>query len=131
MRYLTIQEITAINKFVIQQYSPSEQIGLKDSTLLESATFRPQTILFEEDAYPTLYEKAAALFQSLAQNHAFFNGNKRTAFISLIFFLRYNGYHFEMSTEEEIELTVDVVKHRYTLVELSQTIEEHVVKIEV
>jgi|SRR5699024_8106765 len=100
MRYLTIQEIAAMNTFVIQQYSSGEQIGIKDHHLLESATFPPQSSMFGEDAYASLFEKAAALFESLAQNHVFFNGNK---------------------------LTVDVVKHRYTLVELAQLIENHVI----
>lgn len=127
MRYLTIQEIAAMNTFVIQQYSPGEQIGIKDHHLLESAIFRPQSSVFGEDAYVSLFEKAAALFESLAQNHAFFNGNKRTALLALTFFLQYNHYQFEMSTQEKIELTVDVVKHRYTLVELAQMIENHVV----
>ena len=127
MRYLTIREIAAMNTFVIQQYSPGEQIGIKDHHLLESATFRPQSSVFGEDAYASLFEKAAALFESLAQNHAFFNGNKRTALLALAFFLQYNHYQFKMSTQEKIELTVDVVKHRYTLVELAQIIENHVV----
>lgn len=130
MRYLTIQEIAAMNTFVIQQYSPGEQIGIKDHHLLESATFRPQSSVLGEDAYVSLFEKAAALFGSLTQNHVFFNGNKRTALLALTFFLRYNHYQFDMPTQEKIELTVDVVKHRYTLDKLAQRIEDHVVPIE-
>lgn len=130
MRYLTVREVVAINTFVIQQYSPGEQLGIKDQHLLESATFRPQASAFGEAAYPTLFAKAAALFESLAQNHAFFNGNKRTALTSLTFFLRYNGYHLKMPTQEKIEMTVNVVKHCYTFDELTQLIEKHAMKAE-
>src|SRR5699024_837694 len=127
MRYVTIQEIAAINTFVIQQYSPGEQIGIKDHHLLKFATFRPQSSIFGEDAYMSLFKKAAALFESLAQNYAFFNGNKRTALLALTFFLHYNYYQFAMATQKKIELTVDVVKHRYTFVESTQMIKSHVI----
>lgn len=130
MRYLTVQEIIAINTFLIQHYSPKEQLGVKDRSLLESATYHPWASAFEEDAYPTFFSKVAALFESLAQNHAFFNGNKRTAFTSLTIFLRYNGYQFDMPTQEAIELTVNVVKHHYTLAELTQIIQNHVIVVE-
>lgn len=125
MRYLTVQEIAAINKFLIQKYSPGEQIGIKDYSLLESATYRPQSSAFGEDAYPTIFDKSAALFESLAQNHSFHNANKRTALASIVFFLRYNNHHFHMSTDEKIEWTVDVVKHKYSLKEIAEIIENH------
>ncbi|WP_426334874.1 Fic family protein [Paenibacillus silvae] len=51
-----------------------EQIGVKDSNLLESAVPRPQSSAFGDDAYPTVYEKAAAIFQSVGQNRPFQNG---------------------------------------------------------
>lgn len=92
---------------------------MKDWSLLESAAFRPQTSAFGEDAYTNVFEKAAALFQSLAQNHSFQNANKRTALASMVFFLRYNNYRFQMSTDEKIELTVNIVQHKYPLEEIA------------
>jgi death-on-curing protein len=130
MRYLTIQEIAAINTFVIQTYSPTEPIGIKEPNLLESAAFRPQSLAFGEDAYPTIFEKAVALFESVAQNHAFLNGNKRTALESLAIFLRYNGYHLEMGTQEKIEFTVNVATRRYSFSAIAQIIQEHAVAVE-
>ncbi len=62
LRYLSVQEVIAINVAVIQKYSPGEHIGVKDSGLLESAILRPRSWAFGEDVYPTLFEKAAALF---------------------------------------------------------------------
>ncbi len=62
-----------------------------DEGLLQSAVARPQTSLFGDDAYPTLLDKAAALLHSLARNHAFVDGNKRTAWASAWAFLRLNG----------------------------------------
>ncbi|ALC80361.1 MULTISPECIES: type II toxin-antitoxin system death-on-curing family toxin [Bacillus] len=125
MRFLTIQEVIALNKYLIQTLSPGELIGVKEPSLLESAVYRPQSSAFGEDAYPTLFEKGAALFESLAQNHAFQNANKRTALLSLTFFLRYNGYHFEMTTEDKIEFTVSIVKKEISFEHLVSIIREH------
>lgn len=53
---------------MIQRYSSGEHIGVKEPELLESAVHRPQSSAFGEDAYPTIFEIAAALFESLGQN---------------------------------------------------------------
>lgn len=124
-RYLSVQEVVAINIAVIQKYSPGEDIGVKDGGLLESAVLRPQSSAFGDDAYPSLFEKAAALFVSLGQNHPFQYANKRTAFTALIIFLRFNGHYFVMDQKAAEDLTVDMVNHRYHFKELVQVIEQH------
>ncbi|AXM87773.1 type II toxin-antitoxin system death-on-curing family toxin [Anoxybacillus ayderensis] len=128
MRYLTVEEIIATNFFIIEKYSPREMKGVKEKSLLESAVYRPQQSLLGEDAYPTIFEKAAALFESLAKNHCFHNANKRTAFVALIQFLKYNGYRFVMPKDEAIEFVVDVVNHQYSFNEIVATIKEYTVK---
>lgn len=64
---------------------------VRDFGLLQSALHRPQADVFGVEAYPTLMEKAAALFHSLARNHALVDGNKRTAWIAMRATLRLNG----------------------------------------
>ncbi|WP_058301070.1 type II toxin-antitoxin system death-on-curing family toxin [Gorillibacterium timonense] len=128
-RYLSAQEVIAINLAMIQRYSPGEQVGVKDPGMLESAVYRPQSSAFEEDAYPTLFEKAAALFESLGQNHPFHNANKRTAFTALVLFLRYNGLYFIMDTKKAEDFTVDMVIHKYRFQELTSVIQAHCIKI--
>ncbi|MDF2923558.1 MAG: phage killer protein [Paenibacillaceae bacterium] len=128
-RCLSVQEVIAINLAMIQRYSPGEQIGVKDAGLLQSAVFRPQSSAFEEEAYPMIFEKAAALFESLGQNHPFHNANKRTAFTALVIFLRLNNLSFEMDTKKAEDFTVDMVKHKFKLNELANIIEAHCVPI--
>ena len=62
--------------------------------------------------------KAAALFESLAQNHAFHNANKRTAFAALVQYLAYNGYLLNMSPKAAEDFTIGVVEHKFTLEEV-------------
>jgi len=123
VRYLSVQEVITINVAVIQKYSPGEAIGVKDRGMLESAVLRPQSSAFGEDAYPTVFEKAAALFESIGQNHPFQNANKRTAFTALVIFLKLNGYHFVMDQKAAENFTVDMVNHRYPFEELASIIQ--------
>lgn len=126
MRYLTFEEVVSINKYLIQRFSPQEQTGVKSPELLDSAVNRPHQSAFGEDAYKTVFEKAAALFESVAQNHAFQNANKRTAFMALTQFLSYNGYDFGMKTQkEQADFTVDVVNKRYSFAQLVTIIEAY------
>jgi death on curing protein len=71
--YVTVAEALAIHADQIERYGGSA--GVRDFGLLEAALFRPQT-----GYYPGLIEEAAALWESLSQNHPFVDGNERTAF---------------------------------------------------
>jgi death-on-curing protein len=82
--YLTVIEVLAIHDDQIERYGGSP--GVRDFGLLEAALFRPQT-----GYYADLIEEAAALWESLAQNHPFIDGNKRTAFAVAWTFLAING----------------------------------------
>ncbi|MBL4954964.1 type II toxin-antitoxin system death-on-curing family toxin [Neobacillus sp. OS1-32] len=123
--YLTTNQVIAINTVQIRLYSPQEPVGVKDPGLLDSAINRPKQTVFGNDAYPSIYEKAAALFESIAKNHAFHNANKRTALASLIIFLKINHYRWTMGIQEEQDFTVDVVNHKYTFEEIVDTIKEN------
>ncbi|CAH1215924.1 hypothetical protein PAECIP111893_04057 [Paenibacillus plantiphilus] len=125
IRYLSVQEVIAIHVAMIQKYSPSEHVGVKESGLLESAVLRPRSSAFGDDSYPSLFDKATAYFESLGMNHPFQNANKRTAFASLVIFLQLNGYRFVMNQQDAEDMTVDMVNHKYSFQELSTLIEQH------
>jgi death-on-curing protein len=84
--YLTAEEVIAIARTAV-----GSTPHLRDAGLLDSACHRPSATVFGEDAYPTLVLKAAALLHSLTANHPFIDGNKRTAWLSTVVFLRDNG----------------------------------------
>lgn len=67
--------------------------GVRDASLLESALARPQQHYAYGEA-PTLFDLAAAYAFGLARNHAFLDGNKRIALLSIRTFLFINGYYF-------------------------------------
>jgi death-on-curing protein len=82
--FLTLTEVLAIHQDQIERYGGSE--GVRDPGQLEAALFRPQTGYYADSV-----EEAAALWESLAQNHPFIDGNKRAAFAATYTFLAING----------------------------------------
>lgn len=82
--YLTLVDVLAIHEDQIQRYGGTS--GIRDPGLLEAALYRPQT-----GYYSGIIEEAGALWESLAQNHPFVDGNKRTAFAATYTFLAING----------------------------------------
>jgi death-on-curing protein len=82
--YLTVVEVLAIHEDQIERFGGGR--GLRDPGQLEAALFRPQT-----GYYADVIAQAAALWESLSQNHPFFDGNKRTAFAVTYTFLALNG----------------------------------------
>jgi len=91
--YLTVVEVLAIHDDQIERYGGSP--GVRDRGLLEAAIFRPQC-----GYYADLIEEAAALWESLSQNHPFIDGNKRTAFAAMYTFLAINMVQLTASTGE-------------------------------
>jgi death-on-curing protein len=91
--YLTVVEILAIHDDQITRYGGGA--GVRDRGLLEAALYRPQT-----GYYADLIEEAAALWESLAQNHPFIDGNKRTAFAAVYTFLAINNVTISAGGED-------------------------------
>jgi len=91
--YIRVEDILAIHADQIERYGGGE--GIRDPGLLEVALFRPQT-----GYYPTLIDEAAALWESLSQNHPFVDGNKRTAFAATYVFLAVNGLEITATDDE-------------------------------
>lgn len=84
MRYLTVNEVLRIHEALIANYGGAP--GVRDKGLVEAALLRPQT-----GYYSDLIEETAALWESLAMNHGFIDGNKRIAFAVADIFLDLNG----------------------------------------
>jgi len=83
--YLTVADLLTMHSVSIKLHDGSS--GIRDLGALEAAIYRPQTGYYDD-----LIAEAAALFESLAVNHPFIDGNKRVAFAATDTFLRVNGY---------------------------------------
>lgn len=123
MMYLTVEEVLYIHFRAIDRFGGLH--GLRDIGGLESAVLRPQTTVFGQDAYPALHEKVAAMVHSLALNHPFYDGNKRTAFVAMGLFLRLNGFIL-IGTHQEIEnFTVRVAEEHLSVESIAHWLTKH------
>jgi death-on-curing protein len=88
----------------------SEMLGaeVRDPGLLDSSAYRPQSGMFGQEAYPTIWLKAAALMQSIDHNQALLDGNKRLSWIASLVFLRRNGYRVETDVESAYQLCMAI-----------------------
>ena len=106
IHYLSITQVLAIHDQMIKRFGGS--IGVRDLGLIESAIARSQSTFDGSDLYQTLFDKAAALLQSLLKNHPFVDGNKRTALTSAGIFLALNGYRLINKRKQELIFTLNV-----------------------
>ena len=91
--------------------------GVKDRNLLESACGRPLTSLGGTEKYLTVEQKAAALLHSLVKNHAFHNGNKRTALITVVTFLWRNDRCLkpDVTDDEIFDMVINIANNAFTV----------------
>lgn len=119
----TFQEVTAVHKILIDEFGGSH--GIRDKAALESALIRPQLGYYEK-----ITEEAAALLESLANNHPFVDGNKRVAFFVTDTFLRMNGYYIECDNEETYVVFMQMFsENNFRFDQLLQWLESKVQKL--
>ncbi|MFB7343834.1 type II toxin-antitoxin system death-on-curing family toxin [Streptomyces sp. NPDC055051] len=102
--YLSTEDVLVVAEHAVDD----QKVVVRDAGLLDSAVHRPSAAMFGEEAYPDLLTKAAALLQSLAVNHPFVDGNKRTAWLSCVTFLAMNGVQLRPDIDAAERLVIAV-----------------------
>lgn len=97
IEFLDLDDLVDLARPLLGDPPPIRDIGL-----LGSAAARPQTTAFGEDAYPDLVTKAAALLQSIVNNHAFVDGNKRLGWLATAVFLELNGITASRASNDDV-----------------------------
>ena len=97
VEYLELEDVVALAAILFGDPPPIRDIGL-----LGSAVARPRMSAFGEDAYPDILTKAAALLQSIVNNHALIDGNKRLGWLSTAVFLEVNGVKALRSSNDDV-----------------------------
>ena len=123
-RYPTVEETLAVHAKLIMRFGGSH--GIRDRGALESALARPQS-----GYYADLIQEAAALWESLSQNHPFIDGNKRAAVTVTAAFLKINGYLLKFEDFEAFSFLSGLYETgRMRFEELDRWLREHVVPVE-
>jgi death-on-curing protein len=118
MKYLTSEQVLFIHSRVIAETGGIH--GVRDLGLLESAVARPQVTFDGKELYADVFIKAAALMDSLVNNHPFADGNKRTGVMSAGLFLLINGYKLKIPSTAMADITMRVATKKVTIEKLAQ-----------
>jgi death on curing protein len=111
VEYLDIDDVLALAERLLVTPAPIRDLGL-----LGSAVARPQTTVGGEDAYPDLWTTAAALLQSIVNNHALVDGNKRLGWLATAVFLDVNGIDITAATNSDVyDLVIDVASNQRSI----------------
>ena len=101
--YLSVIEVLAIHALLIDEFGGAD--GIRDFGALEAALWRPQTGYYEDPI-----AEAAALFESLIQNHPFLDGKKRTALAAADVHLRMNGFELAGESLEHHKFIIGLIE---------------------
>ncbi|MBE0410909.1 MAG: type II toxin-antitoxin system death-on-curing family toxin [Anaerolineales bacterium] len=123
MIYLTAEQILFLHARLVAEIGGGQ--GVRDLSMLLSAVGRPQTSFDNRDLYPDLFMKAAALMDSLINNHPFLDGNKRTGIAAAALFLQANGYRLEISNMQLEKFTLEVARSEHTIEEIAAWLQKN------
>jgi len=108
--HLTVETVREIHAEALRQFGGLD--GVRDENLLASAVLTPQSTFGGASPYTDIVEVAAAYLFYICRNHPFLDGNKRTAMMSAIVFLRLNGIEPKPDSQQWEKLMLDVAASR-------------------
>ena len=123
MQYLSIEEVIKLHALVVEQSGGAE--GIRDWSALESCVEQPHQAFGDEDLYPSLPDKAAALGFFLVCNHPFVDGNKRVGHAALEVTLMLNGFELNASVDEQEQIILAMASGKLTREEFATWVTQH------
>lgn len=107
--------------------SELQRIGfhVKDAGLLDSAINRARASVFGEDAYPRISRKAAAVVESIINNHPMIDGNKRTSWFALNLFLELNDLMLVCTQDDAFDFLLGIAEGVMNLDDSDAWIQRH------
>jgi death on curing protein len=123
---ILIEDILQVHQFSIDKFGGGN--GIRDTGSLESEIARPFQTFGGEDLYPTIFEKAAALGESLIVNHPFIDGNKRTGFFAMISLIEDDGYFLKSTQNEAYDFTIKISTGEIRFEEMVEWLKSNTIK---
>lgn len=120
---LTVSEILRLHQKLLD--ATGGLSGTRDLGLLESAVYSANQVFGEEEAYPTVEQRAARLAYAITQNHPFVDGNKRIGMLVMLMTLRLNHVQIQYTQAELIQLGLSVADNSYRYEDILAWINKH------
>lgn len=128
MRYLSEEEVTWLNKLIIEKFSPDEPVELRHKSSLSIAMQEPKKYVMGDELYPLLAQKASLLLVNLIKFRPFLDANKRTALWATMIFVELNGKEWRLSPDESVNLCVHIALSTATFDDLLKEVEATITK---
>lgn len=113
----TVEEVLFLHSVAIGTHGGAE--GLRDGGALEAAVARPWGASFGQAHFTSVWDKAAALAESIIKRHPFADGNKRTGVFAAAWLLDLAGYELRATDEELVRLALRVAEGGMEVEEIS------------
>ncbi len=120
---LTVSEILRLHQKLLD--ATGGLSGTRDLGLLESAVYSANQVFGEEEAYPTVEQRAARLAYAITQNHPFMDGNKRIGMLVMLMTLRLNHMQIQYTQAELIQLGLSVADNSFRYEDILAWINKH------
>lgn len=121
-----LEEVLFFHTVSIRRYGGSS--GVRDEGSLLAAIQRPWQASFGKEHFPSPFERAAALMESVIRRHPFVDGNKRTAVASAAYLLSGFGYRVKVEQELLEDFAVGVAEGNYGTEEIARWFQDHSVR---
>lgn len=120
---ITLDDVLNIQKETIENFGG--KVGVRDMNQLMSCINKIYMSVFGEDAYPTIYEKAAAFFESVVNTHPLMDGNKRTAFEGMVHILSNDGIKINKTYNQSRQFIINVVNKQLSINDIARWIKRN------
>lgn len=125
MIILTLEQLLEIHALIIE--FTKGNFGLRDLGRLESVIATQTQNIFDEELYPSIINKAAAMIRSIIADHPFVDGNKRTAMLAGLTLLEMNKIKLTITSEELEDFAIKTAINHLDVTKISNWIQEHII----
>ncbi|HSX53503.1 MAG TPA: type II toxin-antitoxin system death-on-curing family toxin [Patescibacteria group bacterium] len=123
IKYVGLEEILRLHFQIIEDFGGSH--GVRDEGRLQSVVQAPKQIVFGEEQYPSIFDKAAVYLRNIIGDHPFSDGNKRTAVTVCGIFLARNGIVLRADPKDLENFTVKVATHHLKVDEIATWLKQN------
>jgi death-on-curing protein len=121
--FLTLDEVLSLHEQQLRLFGGSA--GIRQIDLLQSAMGNVEATFGEVFLHETIFEMAAAYLYGICRNHAFVDGNKRTAVAAALAFLRMNEIKVRANEDDFYDLVIGVAEKRVSKAAVAVFLEEN------
>ncbi len=122
----TAENVLFLHTVAVEAFGGSE--GVRDPESLRAAVARPWGSSLGQDHFPTPFDKAAALAESIIRRHPFVDGNKRTAMYAASYLLETFGYELQSEQQDLEDFAVSIAVGSIETRDIALWFENHSLK---